>query len=101
MSGPRPHVEPTRSRSVGIALQGPAVVHCNAWASSFRVASSGADMDPEYPSTDKAYTSKSHSLSTRLLVDAFFGSLNDFSAEPSNSECDNQVRSWCQHTWRI
>ena len=71
MSGPRPNVEPTRSRSVGIALQGPAVVHCKAWASSLRVASSGADMDPEYPSTDKAYTSKSHSLSTRLLVDAF------------------------------
>ena len=71
MSGPRPHIEPTRKRSVRKALYGPAVVHCKAWASSLRVDSSGADMDPTYPSTDKAYILKSQSRSTRLSVDKF------------------------------
>ena len=32
---PRPHTDPARRRSEGEALQGPAVIHCNAWASSF------------------------------------------------------------------
>ena len=67
---PRPHIEPTFRRSVGIALYGPAVVHSKAWASSLRVASSGADMDPTNPSTDKAYILKSLSRSTRLFVDS-------------------------------
>ena len=54
---------------------GPAVVHCSAWCSSLRIASSGADMDPMCPSTDKAYTLKSTSRSTGL-----FGGLVDFSS---------------------
>ena len=58
-------------RSVGIALYGPAAVHCEAWASSLRVASSGAEMDPVYPSTDKVYILKSLSRSARLLVHSF------------------------------
>ena len=53
-----------------MALYGPAVVLCEAWASSLRVASFGADMNPIYPSTDKAYILKSHNLSSRLLVDS-------------------------------
>ena len=80
MSGPRPHTEASRRRSVGIESHGLAVVHCKAWASSLRVASSRADMGPMYPSTDKAYILKSHSLSTRPLVDSliFFCSLSGF-----------------------
>ena len=45
---------PARKRSVGMALYGPAMVLCNALDSSLSVASSGADMDPIYPSTDNA-----------------------------------------------
>ena len=38
MLGPKPHTEPTRNKLVGTALYGPAMVHCEAWASSSRVA---------------------------------------------------------------
>ena len=48
MSGPRPHTEPTRNKLVGIAIYGPALLHCRACASSLRVASFDADMDPIY-----------------------------------------------------
>ena len=41
---PSPHTDPARKRSVGKAVYGPAVVHCNAYDSSLSVASSGADM---------------------------------------------------------
>ena len=54
ISLPSPHTDPARKRSVGMALYGPAVVHCRAWDSSSSVASSGADIDPMYPSTDSA-----------------------------------------------
>ena len=64
---PTPHTDPARSRSVRVALQGPAVVHCSAWASSLRVAPLGADMDRIYPSTDKANILKPVSRTTRLL----------------------------------
>ena len=50
-----------------------AVVHCSAWTSSLRVASSGADMDP---STDKAYILK-FNKAFGGLVD-FLGSFNGF-----------------------
>ena len=43
---PRPHTDPARRRSV-------------AWDPSLSVASSGANMDPVYPRTDKAYILKS------------------------------------------
>ena len=71
---PRPHTDPARWRSVGVALEGPAVVHCSAWASSLRVASSGADLDPMYPSADKAQQFEVD----QSLDWAFFGSLVDF-----------------------
>ena len=47
-------MEPTHSKLVGMALYGTAVVHCKARASALRVASCGADMDPERNNTERA-----------------------------------------------
>ena len=45
-ASPKPQMETTHKKLVGMALYGPAVVHCKAWASALRVALSAAHMNP-------------------------------------------------------
>ena len=89
------HTEPTRSWSVGIALYG-AVVHSKAWASSLRVASSGADMDPKYPSADNAYILKSVAPRGSWWIRS--DSLDQFSTVLSNDGGDLHIQSWRLHS---
>ena len=66
-------------------------------APALRVALSSAHMDPMYPNTESAKILRSHSRSTRLLVEAliFITHWMNFSRVPSNGECGHPVQSWC------
>ena len=102
-SGPRPHTEPTPRRFEGTALYGPAVAHWKASFSALTVDLSSAHTEPIKRSTDIAKIFKSHSRSTRLLVEALIFNTRwmNFSWVPSNDEGNHQGQSWFQHVWRF
>ena len=84
-----------------MALYGPAVVHCKAWASALRVAWSGADMDPMFPENRKGKdleVAQSFGQAFGRGVD-FQDMLNDFPEVPSKVERGHLVKSCRPRTW--